>query len=525
MRSRPAFLAFVAALALALPFYLYVGRHRWFFFDEWDFLVRRDGADLGDLLRPHNAHWSTVPILVYRLLWRVIGLRSYVPYQGLLVLLHVSVAALLRTVMRRAGVNPWIATAAASLFLLFGVGFQNILWAFQIGFVGALACGLVHLLLADHDGSVDRRDWIGLLAGAIGLMSSGVGVTMIVVVGLATLLRRGWRVALLHTGPLGGLYLLWWLTVARDAPGSRFGAGIDEIGRFIWTGMTVAFDRMGQVRGLGAVLGIVLVVGATLVWRERRDARLWERIAAPASLFAGALVFLSFSAVGRAGTYGADFVRASRYLHVVAALSLPAVAVAADAIVRRWRTLTPMMVVLLLVGVPGNVRVLVDLDRKGDVSDRAVFHRFYRRTLLAAPRVPVASEVPAWVQLEPTFARGVTIGWLRHGLASGRLPDVRPIDERTEANLTLRLALHQLVRSSPKRVCGRLSAPRELELNKGESLEIRDGGVRVVLLTENGRSQGFVYVPEDGATLEALAGPLRLRVSANAPGRQSRVCV
>ena len=53
---------------------------QWFIADEWAFLADRDGGDLGDLLRPQNEHWSTIPILVYRGLWHVVGLRSYVPY-------------------------------------------------------------------------------------------------------------------------------------------------------------------------------------------------------------------------------------------------------------------------------------------------------------------------------------------------------------------------------------------------------------------------------------------------------------
>ena len=136
MRSRLAFFVFVAVLAIALPLFLYYGRHRWFFLDEWDFLADRDGgspatcsARTTSTGRPCRSRLPAV--------WRLFGLRSYVPYQlVLVVLLHLTAAVLLRVVMRRAGVNPWIATAAASLFALFGVRPQNIVWAFQIGFVG-----------------------------------------------------------------------------------------------------------------------------------------------------------------------------------------------------------------------------------------------------------------------------------------------------------------------------------------------------------------------------------------------------
>ncbi len=187
-----------------LPLMLWWDRGTWFQLDDWDFLAARTGGNLGDLFRAHYEHWMTLPIVAYRLMWQLVGLHSVAPYQLLVIVGHLTVAALLRVVMRRAGVGPWLATAAATLFVFFGAGAENILVAFQITFVFALAFGLAHLLLADHDGPVDRRDWFGLLAGLAGLMCSGVAVSMVIVVGYATLLRRGWRIALLHTAPLGG---------------------------------------------------------------------------------------------------------------------------------------------------------------------------------------------------------------------------------------------------------------------------------------------------------------------------------
>jgi hypothetical protein len=63
------------------------------------------------LFRPHNEHWVTLPVLWYRVLWQLFGLRTYDPYQLTTVILHVVAAALLRELMRRAGVGPWIATS------------------------------------------------------------------------------------------------------------------------------------------------------------------------------------------------------------------------------------------------------------------------------------------------------------------------------------------------------------------------------------------------------------------------------
>src|ERR1700722_8892797 len=162
--ARWALVAFGVVELGAFVFYLVLGRTQWFFADEWEFLSAR-GLNGHGLLSAHYGHWVAVPVVVYRALWELVGLRSYVPYVGLAIALHVGAAALLWVVMRRARVRPWTATVAASAFVLFGRGAQDVLWAFQITFTGALVFGLVHLLLADHDGPVDYRDWLGIGAG------------------------------------------------------------------------------------------------------------------------------------------------------------------------------------------------------------------------------------------------------------------------------------------------------------------------------------------------------------------------
>ena len=121
--------------------------------------------------------------------------------------------------MRRAGVHPWLATAAAGAFALFGAAYGDIIWGFQIGFCGPLLFGLAQLLLVDHDGPADRRDALALVFGAAGLMSSGNAIAMVAIVGLAVVIRRGIRPALVQVAPLTVLFLSWWALYGRqDAP-------------------------------------------------------------------------------------------------------------------------------------------------------------------------------------------------------------------------------------------------------------------------------------------------------------------
>src|SRR5207249_4359272 len=73
---------FVAVEAAAFVYYLALARRTWFFADEWEFLSGR-GLGVHDLLHAHYGHWTAVPIVVYRVMWWAVGLRSYLPYVAL----------------------------------------------------------------------------------------------------------------------------------------------------------------------------------------------------------------------------------------------------------------------------------------------------------------------------------------------------------------------------------------------------------------------------------------------------------
>ena len=66
-------------------------------------------------------------MLVYRGMWWLVGLRSYRPYQLIIVLMHLGAAYLVRVIMRRVGVRPWTATVVACVLVFFGAGFKNII--------------------------------------------------------------------------------------------------------------------------------------------------------------------------------------------------------------------------------------------------------------------------------------------------------------------------------------------------------------------------------------------------------------
>src|SRR6187399_1831132 len=93
-RDRWATWVFVVVVVVAVPLYLRLG-HVWFNNDDWDFLAHRTAGNLDDLLRPHNEHWVTLPILLYRALWNVFGLAHYKVFELPVLLMHLATAVLL----------------------------------------------------------------------------------------------------------------------------------------------------------------------------------------------------------------------------------------------------------------------------------------------------------------------------------------------------------------------------------------------------------------------------------------------
>ena len=514
-RHAPTLAFAVYAVAAGLLIVFVIGRHRWFFGDEWSFLAERNAGNLGDLFRAHAEHWSTIPVIVYRALWNLFGLRTYVPYQAVVVVMHVATAFLLRAVMVRAGVRSWTASVVAAGFLLFGPGQENILWAFQIGFVGALMFGLVQLILSDHDGPIGRRDGAALLAGTAALMCSGVALPMVAVVGASALVRRGWKAAALQVLPLAGLYGIWYLATSPGGIDNPYGRNpsFEEMARFVWSGIRGTFVALGGYSAIGVLLAAVVLVGALLAWADRRTHR---RLVAPAALLGGALLFL----------VGTGFTRwfvtptansQSRYLYTLAALVLPALAVAVDAVIARWRLLTPLVVAILLVA---TVKNATDF---GSAPFDAAYFRDQKQLVLSMARSPFASRVPAYVRPNPWF----TIGWLRRAAADGEVPKPGPVTPELARRIRFQLSIAQLDGQYRMAACRTFRRGTVLRPAQGERLGIRfaarppDGAnffvqdaVVVSLLSPKGLPlQGAVFKTDFGSVLEIESSGMSLRVA------------
>lgn len=406
-------------LGVAFVFLLWINRHQWFNVDEWNFLVDRSlspgGDDLG-YLAPHNEHWSTIPVIGYRILFAIFGVRTYLPYLVVLIVVHLVVAHLLWRLLRRVGVDAWLATAAIALFTVLGIGWENLTSAFQWQLIGPLATGLGALLLTPERGPLQRRDLFVVVLMTLGLMFSGLGVTMVLVVAITIVLRRGVRIAVVNVAVPAFAYLAWYAAYGRDAGKAPlqkpFTTAVQDVPAFVWRGLTGAVDGATGLESIGAVVLALLVLWLLL----RRGS--WPGVLSPLvlAMAAGAVAFLALTTLRRSG-FGIDVAASSRYAYIVVALLLPAVALAIDAVLRgsplRWAALLLGGAALLLV----QVSLLARNANEWGVQEQAQKH-----LIVASAQLTRAGETVIYPVPVPTFIPNLSVDEIAELDRDGDLP-------------------------------------------------------------------------------------------------------
>jgi hypothetical protein len=511
---RWAAITFGVLVAVAVPVIFSQGSDQWFFLDEWTIVAGRELA-FDDLVRPHNEHLILVPVFVYRALYRLVGIDAYWPYQAVLVTAHVASATMLRVAMRRAGVGPWIATAAAGTLLVFGSGRQDIVWAFQISFTGALALGLAQLLLADHDGPAPARDALGVACGIAAVATSSVGVVMVGVVALSSALRGRWRTLAIQTVPPAVVWTAWWWSRGRGSYAEAAGPG--GAVEYAAQGLRHAFAGLGRSDVTAAVLGVAVVAGLVLAVRGRPWRAAAVEAALPVALFAGGLGFVMVTGFARAGRTGNDVPQATRYVYLVAALALPLIAYALQQLAVRGRWLVLVPGALLLAGVPGNVDAL-----RAQGFEELTLGR--EEVVLVGAHLPELGQLPGAQPPFGWFEGPVTADWLRDALADGKVPSAPDVSPEREATIAFEVLADVRPGPPPGALCPPLTGPVEARLQRGESLTFLGGSVTVQLLRSGAASEPQVLPATGRQVIHAVAGPLDLVVTPG-PGEQVDACI
>jgi hypothetical protein len=189
-------------------------------------------------------------------------------------------------------------------------------------------------------------------------------------------------------------------------------------------------------------------------------------------------------------------------------MTLPAIALAAQYIIRHRRQAAIVVVAVLVAGLPGNIDKLVHY------ANRSPIIQARRPYILAAPRLPIARRLPRSVSLAPFLS----LGWLIDSVPSGRLPNPGPRSPAANARETLDLTLGASDVPQTER-CRTLVAPTTRVFAKGDRITLRSGAVRMLTVG----APTTAAKPLTPSTVVVLAGPLRVRITPTPTGAERAV--
>jgi len=478
--------------------------------DEWTWLLHRRGDSLSTFLVSHDGHLSVVPIAIYRLLWATFGLRHSWPYRALMIAEHMAICVLVFVYARRR-VSALMALVASAVILLFGAGWEDLLWSFQITWNTSLLAGIGALL------ALDRRDRTGDIAACglliVSLASSGIGVAILVGATLETVLvrwraRREWWVVVV---PIG-LYVLWAVgyqstIITRDAFVAAPG--------FVLTGLASTFAGLAGLEGAtgldgpGTLMtwGPVLLIAAVALaaWRLTRLPAVMPR------LLSLAVILLAFWVSTALTRYVFADPYSSRYLYVSALfVVLLAVELARGAQPGHWAqgAVAVLAGVAILSGF-GTLRDAGRLMRSIGASTRAdLGAAAIGRSVL--PSGYILHDIPAWplviVPARAYFAAADQLG--TPAASAGEIPTL-PETAREAADREL-IAIHQLSLRPALTGVAAGAAP-VVDLAFAGTASVRGS---CVTFTPNGFTQTGEFspyisltVPSAGFLLRASGGP------------------
>ena len=265
--------AVVASMAVLLAYRSHLG----WLNDDWEFVIYRHTGSINDYFDPHNEHISILTVALYRLVLGIFGMGSAMPMHVIATAVFALSAVLLFIYMRRR-VGPWPALIGTSIVLFLGSAWEDLLWAFQVGFFLSVAFGIGALLALDRN---DRRgDRIACVLLVLSTLPSSMGLSFIAGAGIEWLLNGRDRLRRLYV-PLVPLvtYVVWYLGWGHKAANGLslhnvFNSPVYTVKAIAeGTSDLTGLMHYGGSRGntLALISFAVVVAGFTFhIWRTRR---------------------------------------------------------------------------------------------------------------------------------------------------------------------------------------------------------------------------------------------------------------
>jgi hypothetical protein len=520
LRSRDV-LVVIGFSVVGLGLLAYTTRGMWFFFDEWDFVVR--GLSFREVIEPHNEHISVLPILIWKALQGVFSLTTYVPFHAVLWLIAAAIGVTAAAIVLRSGVPAIVAGGIALIILVLGGGATNLIWAFQIGFLlsvfGFLGAVLA-LELSESPTASAIASGLLLVSG----LSSGMGVAAVAAIAGALAARRQFRRAVavcLAPTVVVGLWLVAYRDAVVGAHENSLGESLLLFPSYVATGLTASVDALIGV-GLGVGWGVTLIVLGGVVVSLVIDRR--PPVALVAPLLMAFLVF-AMTALGRAALLGVDQAQAPRYVYIGGVMLAIVFAVSwyryAPQRLTGSTAVTAAVALALLVFALGSLAQLRDaaIERRGWVENG----REEVLGLAAAMRDDADGEY-----LEDArplaSAPDITVGWMRdvvtrgtvdfgagtidsvseeatHAAAIASKWELRVGDRAPDSSFVIVDVIDGFVRGSNGQCTEIVSGGSDPQV----LLDVSDGETLRIMLERSGVLQAFVPLPDGVYTEERSA--------------------
>lgn len=306
---------------------------QWFFYDEWALFLHRS-LTFTDLMLPHNGHWSAVPFLIDLLLFQIFQFSTYAPYLFVVIVANVLLCIVMYKTLRINGVETISSLLASGLLIAPAVGFENLFWAFQLGYMSSMLFGTLAFLVASKRVALTAKD--GMLIGIFTLASiasSGIGIVFALSLCVfLVLLKRGKDAIGLAIGIPAIAYSGWFLVYGESGVQGAV-SPLTEIIKFALYGAVNSIKNgllLTSVNQSMLVAVMTLLVVGIVTSRNKRGV-----IFALTYVLSGIFFYL-LTAVSRA-SFGVEYAASYRYMHIFFIFFVPLVAVFLDALFSRWK--------------------------------------------------------------------------------------------------------------------------------------------------------------------------------------------
>jgi hypothetical protein len=274
--SNPVLLLLIWLVGASGCLLLFWGSKLSFLLDDWEFLLYRRGFNATTIFDPHGEHIVVLPILIYKGLLATVGMGSALPFRVVSTAFFLLSAVLLFAYLRDR-LGEWPALAGTAVVLFLGAAWEDLLWAFQIGYFGATAAGLGMLLALQRQSR--RGDRLACLLLTLSILFSSLGLSFAIGAAVAVALRPDrWRRLYVFAIPLA-IYALWYLGWGHTAESAITITNVaktplyvlDGIGFSLASLLGLANPRLGfETEGLAWVRALAVAGIGLATWRLYR---------------------------------------------------------------------------------------------------------------------------------------------------------------------------------------------------------------------------------------------------------------